>query len=311
MTALIAALAGGAIGLLTHWVLQRRDEARVGGAAERRLRADFQNSLEILRDDPSGASEAWLNPGLRVTAWRDQFDRLVPRFLPARWDRMNDAVDALDRLQAWAESHSKDGEPPSKPPDSDMVSGAITQTEQVITDLDARHSEWLRWRPWLQETWRFHGRLWRWAGRLVAFVALLAVVALTVSEIRDPIKAGDVEKELREMEPAAALVNCSGDDDKDRWTCTLVMDACETAQSAPQPCEGNVVQATGRLQAEADEGKQDALMRLTGTALDRSKECTPSRGGGRPVWLRRLFHKEPPVDLASALLVADNACLNG
>ena len=62
---LIGAVAAGVLGLVTSWVLRRRDEAILGGAAERRLRADLRSSLKVL--DGGRPSAAWLNPGIRVT----------------------------------------------------------------------------------------------------------------------------------------------------------------------------------------------------------------------------------------------------
>jgi hypothetical protein len=98
------AVIGALLALATNWLLKLWEEARLGGAAERRLRTEFQNACEVLSASQGKADETWLSPGLRVPVWKDQFDRLVPRFLPAEWDRLNGAVDALDRLQGQVET---------------------------------------------------------------------------------------------------------------------------------------------------------------------------------------------------------------
>lgn len=127
---LIGAAAADVLSLVVTWVSKRRDEARLGGAAERRLRADLQSSLGVL--DGGRPSAAWLKPGIRVTVWRDQFEHLVPRFRPAFWNRINDAVDTLDRLQGWAETNASDGKLPAEPP--------LTRRRQVSLSAKSRRS---------------------------------------------------------------------------------------------------------------------------------------------------------------------------
>lgn len=240
-----------------------------------------------------------------MTVWQDQFDRLVPRFLPADWERINAVVDALNQLQAWAETHQDDGIP-TDPVDVKAVEGATKLTKTIVNDLNARHAGWLKWRPWRKERWPLRGRLWRRIGG--AFVAAIFVTIGVVSILmfRDPITAGTVEHELREMAPDAALVHCSGDDTKDRWTCTVVTNACPPAKGT-RPCEGNV-EAESRLRAVGETSEPAVHFRLVETALARAKPSPPDAKTRRPdgserlrAWYRRLRHKEPSVKLVRAL----------
>lgn len=264
---LIGAVAAGVLGLVASWVLRRRDEAKLGGAAERRLHAYLQDSLDVL--DDGRPSAAWLNPGIRVTVWHEQFDHLVPRFRPHFWDEINGVVDTLDRMQAWAERTAEEGVPPADPPDARQAREAIAKTQEIVAELDRRYDRWKRFQPWLKKQSSLATRVaWRVLATVLAVGALGLVTALAESQLDDPIASSDIEKEIRQMQPDVKLVNCAGADTKDRWTCTLITSACRTAAVVPKPCAP--VEAETRLQADAQSSNDMIWVRLINRSLERA-----------------------------------------
>ena len=153
MTAgLILALVAGAVGLLANWVLKRRDEARVGGAAERQLRADLRQSLTVLRtaatsQQRTGSSQgcAWL-PGTSSSSGLCHGSCQRSGSESKVWCRH------WVPCRAWAQVNLNRAAESSALPPREIVA-VRDEVVRVIGDLDRRHNDWMRWRPWLREDW--------------------------------------------------------------------------------------------------------------------------------------------------------------
>lgn len=300
-TPLTLAVIGALLALATNWLMKFREEARLGGAAERRLRAEFQNASDVLRASKGEADETWLSPGLRIPVWKDQFDRLVPRFLPAEWDRLNGAVDALDRLQGQVETATQPGEPVTKTVDAADVAGTQATVTQILDTLNTRQYAWQKKRPWLNESGPPRQYWWVLGVTLFAgAVSLLAIPGRDLITADDHTDAAAMERELREMEPGAEFVNCVGDDAVNRWLCKVGTTACQTASVQPTSCAGEVA-AVVDVEAEADGNTEDATVSLTRMALNRANAPKrPTTGEQLRGWVRNISRREPRVDLTAA-----------
>ena len=96
------------------------------------------------------------------------------------------------------------------------------------------------------------------------------------------------------MEPHARLINCVGDDRRDRWDCVVVRGAPERAAVDKA---NTSIEARGevRLRANADSETETLHLRITGVPTGAQAPRGPVNG-----WVRNLREEEPSVQLSPA-----------
>jgi hypothetical protein len=286
----LATIAAALLAFATTYVLRRRDERRLGGAAERQLRNRLELSRNILAASEREPAKTWSKPGLRVKLEAEIWDRLVARFRhPYVWDQINSATAQLDVLQTWYES----GQPGEMP--MDRVRRAHQLVEAVIARLDERERRWLSWRPWLRRGAGERGRALDWARLaavgLLSAALLVGAVRVTATALDDPTDENAVESELREMDPRAAAVNCVGDDGDDRWSCIVVREGCDRAATESVPCVG--VDQVDNFEVQGDSGGDRVYAELLETLAPKAdKQATR----GLRAWIGYFSREDPAAE---------------
>jgi hypothetical protein len=321
--AVIVAVITAVLTFAFNFYLKRRDEARIGGAAERRLRGELQHAAEVLRASDDVANAAWLEPGIEIASWTTNWDQYAARLQPQTWDRVDRAVTALYYLTLAATQPLEEPEPypvnrllrrraaspppppPSPPrrilrsPSPERIAVTLKLVHDAMAEMDRREARWLKMRPWRRIPDRLsqrRGAIWAW--RVTGVAALLALgVALwaggtAVVREADPITTHAVVGELRELNPGADVISCKGAGGSDHWTCSVATRSCQIAATAPTGCATRVATVDVRGDAEAD----NIFERLIDVQAEGSTESKSYKKVvvGAFAHLRR---KDPPANL--------------
>jgi hypothetical protein len=307
LIAIVSAVAGFAV----SYVLKVRDERRHGGAAEGLLLSDLNRALDAL--ETGGDTKP-----LRVPAWDTQWDRLATRFDPLILERLDGTIQALRYLE---EELKEEGEPlalqSADPEKADL--------RAVIAILKERRARWVRWRPWVGQALsreerrsphratakgRQEERRRRTGVATAEILVAGAVIAALVLGARelgddasDPISTRTVEAELLQMAPDASMVNCTGDDAEDSWSCVVASGGCQIAQADPAPCTPSVLR-NDYFDVRGDETAKTVYAQRRSRARARAKpfpdvDTEPASSSSRWKWswgwIGRIGRPDPPA----------------